>query len=82
MKLPVEIEKNIEISDPLYTFCEVMNHIDPKKYVKEQSNRMGHPRYDYDALHYFEKVTKIKPAYPLSDFGFVIFTSHNQTLMN
>ena len=26
LKLPLEIEKLINISDPVYTFCEVMNH--------------------------------------------------------
>ena len=26
LKLPFEIEKLINISDPVYTFCEVMNH--------------------------------------------------------
>lgn len=28
LKLPVEIEKIIEISDPVYSFSEVMDHID------------------------------------------------------
>ena len=28
LKLPLEIEKLIDISDPVYTFCEVMDHID------------------------------------------------------
>ena len=28
-----QIEKIIEISDPVYTFCEVMEHIDLKKYL-------------------------------------------------
>lgn len=27
LKLPLEIEKLIDISDPVYTFCEVMDHI-------------------------------------------------------
>ena len=29
LKLPLEIEKLIEIADPVYTFCEVMDHIRP-----------------------------------------------------
>ena len=33
LKLPLEIEKIIEISDPVYTFCEVMNQIDLKRYL-------------------------------------------------
>ena len=28
LKLPLEIEKIIDISDPVYTFCDVMDHID------------------------------------------------------
>ena len=27
LKLPLEIEKLIDICDPVYTFCEVMDHI-------------------------------------------------------
>ena len=33
LKLPLEIEKIIEISDPVYTFCEVLNQIDLKRYL-------------------------------------------------
>ena len=32
LKLPLEIEKIIDISDPVYTFCDVMDHIDLSKY--------------------------------------------------
>ena len=32
LKLPLEIEKLIDISDPVYTFCEVMDHIDLSRY--------------------------------------------------
>ena len=31
LKLPVEISTIIEISDPVYTLCEVMDSIDLKK---------------------------------------------------
>ena len=33
LKLPLEIEKIIEISDPVYTFSEVLNQIDLKRYL-------------------------------------------------
>ena len=33
LKLPVEISTIIEISDPVYTFCEVMDCIDLRKYL-------------------------------------------------
>ena len=32
LKLPVDFEKIIEIDDSVYTFNEVMNHIDLQKY--------------------------------------------------
>ncbi len=32
LKLPLEIEKIIDISDPVYTFCDVIEHIDLKSY--------------------------------------------------
>ena len=33
LKLPVEISTIIEISDPVYTFCEVMDSLDLRKYL-------------------------------------------------
>ena len=35
LKLPLEIEKIIDISDPVYTFCDVIDHIDLSKYFVE-----------------------------------------------
>ena len=32
LKLPLEIEKLINISDLVYTFCDVMDHIDLTEY--------------------------------------------------
>ena len=46
LKLPVDIEKNIEISDPVYTFCEVFHHIDLSEYLVSKENETGRPRYD------------------------------------
>ncbi len=46
MKLPLEISKIIEITDPVYTFCEVMDHIDLNKYLAVKECRTGRPRYD------------------------------------
>ena len=50
LKLPVEIEKIIEISDPVYTFCEVMEHIDLRKYLAVKESRTGRKRYDPEIL--------------------------------
>ena len=46
MKLPLEISKIIEITDPVYTFCEVMDHIDLNKHLAVKECRTGRPRYD------------------------------------
>ena len=46
LKLPVEVEIIIEISDPVYTFCEVMDHIDLRKYLAIKESRTGRRRYD------------------------------------
>ena len=50
LKLPLEIEKIIEISDPVYTFCEVLNHIDLKRYLVIKENRTGRKRFDSETL--------------------------------
>ena len=44
LKLPLEIEKIIEISDPVYTFCEVLSEIDLKRYLVVKENRTGRKR--------------------------------------
>ena len=46
LKLPLEIEKLIDIFDPVYTFCEVMDHIDLSRYFVEKGYKTGHPRCD------------------------------------
>lgn len=50
LKLPLEIEKIIDISDPVYTFCDVMNHIDLKSYFVEEGYKTGRPRCDSEKL--------------------------------
>lgn len=50
LKLPLEIEKIIEISDPVYTFCEVLEHVDLKRYLVVKENRTGRKRYDPEIL--------------------------------
>ena len=57
LKLPLEIEKLIDISDPVYTFCEVMDHIDLSGYfVEEKGYKTGRPRCDA------EKLLKVIPS--------------------
>ena len=50
LKLPLEIEKIIEISDPVYTFCEVLDQIDLKRYLVIKENRTGRKRFDSEIL--------------------------------
>ena len=50
LKFPIEIEKIIEISDPVYTFCEVFDHIDINKHLAVKESRIGRKRYDSEIL--------------------------------
>jgi len=46
LKLPVDLQRIIKISDPVYSFSEVMAHIDLKKYPVEKEHETECPRYD------------------------------------
>ena len=46
LKLPVEISTIIEITDPVYTFCEIMDCIDLRKYLAVKESKTGRKRYD------------------------------------
>ena len=46
LKIPVDLEKIIEISDPIYTFNEIMEQIDLYKYFAEKGCKTGRPRFD------------------------------------
>lgn len=46
LKLPLEVERMIETSDPVYTFCEVVDHIDLNQYLAVKERRTGRPGYD------------------------------------
>lgn len=51
LKLPVDMERIIEINDPVYTFNEVVAHIDLNKYfVGKDYKETGRPRYDREKL--------------------------------
>lgn len=50
LKLPLENEKLIDISDPVYTFCEAMDHIDLSKYFVEKGYKTSRPRCDEQKL--------------------------------
>ena len=46
LKLPLEIEKMIDIADPVYSFCDIMDRIDLKKFLATEERRTGRPRCD------------------------------------
>ena len=50
MKIPVDLEKIIEITDPIYTFSEIMDHLDLYRYYTDKESHMGRPRYDAEKL--------------------------------
>ncbi len=50
LKLPIEIEKIIEISDSVYNFCEIVDCIDLSKYFVVKGYKTGRPRYSYAKL--------------------------------
>ena len=50
LKLPVDMERIIKINDPVYSFSEVMAHIDLNKYFVEKDHETGRPRYDREKL--------------------------------
>ena len=50
LKLPVDMQRIIKIDDPVYSFSEVMAHIDLHKYFVEKELETGRPRYDREKL--------------------------------
>ena len=50
LKLPVDMARIIKINDPVYSFSEVMDHIDLNKYFVGKEHGTGRPRYDREKL--------------------------------
>lgn len=49
--MPVDMERLIEVDDPVYSFNEVLRHIDLKRYfVEEKDHKTGRPEYDGEKL--------------------------------
>ncbi len=48
--MSIEIEKLIETTDAVYDFCDIVDHIDLKKYLSPEERRPGRPRYDEETL--------------------------------
>ncbi len=64
LKLPVDLEKIIKISDPVYTFNEVMNHIDLSQYLVYKENKIGRPKYDRETLMKIVLFAFMEHGYP------------------
>ena len=50
MKLPVDMERIIKINDPVYSFSEVVAHMDLYRYFASEDRRTGRPEYDRETL--------------------------------
>ena len=50
LKIPIDLTKIIDISDEIFTFNEVIDHIDPFKYMTGERNLLGRKRYDEEKL--------------------------------
>ena len=48
--MPVDMERMIEVADPVYSFNEVLRHIDLKRYFVEEEHKTGRPKYDEEKL--------------------------------
>ena len=46
LKLPLDLERIIDISDPVYSFSEIVDCIDFSKYFAIKEHKTGRPRYD------------------------------------
>ena len=44
--MPIEVERLIDMEDPVYSFSEVVDRIDLRKYFVEKESKVGRPRYD------------------------------------
>ena len=50
LKLPVDLERIIKISDSVYVFNEVASHIDLNPYFARKERKTGRPEYDREIL--------------------------------
>ena len=87
LKLPVEISTIIETSDPVYTFCEVMDCIDLRKYLAVKESKTGRKRYDpvillkvilFAFMEYgYASVREIEKLCKTVCFGYGLFSALN-----
>ena len=46
----MEFSTIIDINDPVYTFCEVMDHVDLQKFIAKKERNTGRPKCDQEKL--------------------------------
>lgn len=44
LKLPLDLERIIDISDPVYTFSEIVDHVDLSGFLSSKDGKIGRPR--------------------------------------
>ena len=74
LKLPVDMDRIIKINDPVYSFSEVMAHIDLNKYFVEKEHETGRPRYDR------EKLLKIV-LFAFMEYGYCSLSKHSVDIL-
>ena len=55
LKLPIEIEKIIEFSDPVYSFCEIVDQIDLSQFFVVKGCKTGRPRCQNNLVLFYGK---------------------------
>ncbi|MGN1443042.1 MAG: transposase [Acutalibacteraceae bacterium] len=50
IKIPADLVKKIEITDPIYTFNEVMEQVDLTKYYRASKSNLGRPKYNCEKM--------------------------------
>ena len=55
LKLPIEIEKIIDFSDPVYSFCEIVDSIDLSQFFVVKGYKTGRPRFKNCTFFFYGK---------------------------
>ena len=50
LKLPLDVETLIPVSDIVYSFCEIIDCLDLSQYVDTEESNTGRPKYNQTTL--------------------------------
>lgn len=67
LKLPLELSTVIETTDAVYTFCEVIDHIDLNRYIVKERSNTGRPKYDEEILSTHQNMRRKQNSYSKTD---------------